>query len=649
MITKNRTQLWIRLGTPFLVVTLILVGARIILADPPVATSTSYQIFMDNVATFGQATSTSYSLDMTVGEPTLGGEVASTSYRLRSGYIPPTDADVAISKTVTPTTATPGQWITYTLTFSNTGQTLATGVVITDIVPVSVTNTTVISSGVAITLTNVGVVTYTWEVQDLAADRIGVITITGQLSATLATGTFTNTAVITTTGVDSDPGNNSSEAGVTVVAPEMDVQGNDVSIDDGDTTPTTADATDFGSTLVAGGAVAHTFTISNSGDADLNLTGTSRVTVTTDTHFSVSEQPAVSAIGGGDSTTFKITFDPSSAGSFQDTVNISNNDADENPYTFVISGTGTAPDLAISKTVYPPTAAPSDPITYTITFSNTGTALASGVVITDIVPVSVTNTTVISSGVAITQTNVGVVTYTWEVQDLVANQSGFITITGQLSATLAVGTFTNTAVITTTAVDANPGNNSGDAGLTVTAGGAITDEVETATGTGTVEFRAGSGGIEGLAAVAEATLTCPEAGKPGLDFVHGFFSFNVTGLTVGETVVVTITLPFDLPAGSQYWKCHEPEGWIQIPMGSNDGDNVITITLVDGGLGDDDGVPDGVIVDPGGPGQPPPQPPVVVGGIIVPVSKLGLAAPWMGLAAVGAVGGTLLLRRRRRR
>ena len=41
-------------------------------------------------------------------------------------------------------------------------------------------------------------------------------------------------------------------------------------------------------------------------------------------------------------------------------------------------------------------------------------------------------------------------------------------------------------------------------------------------------------------------------------------------------------------------------------MGVGDGDNVITITLVDGGLGDDILTPDGMIVDPGGSGTPPP-------------------------------------------
>jgi uncharacterized repeat protein (TIGR01451 family) len=105
-----------------------------------------------------------------------------------------------------------------------------------------------------------------------------------------------------------------------------------------------------------------------------------------------------------------------------------------------------------------------------------------------------------------------------------------------------------------------------------------------------------------LRAVKESTL--PKAGKPALVFPHGFFSFNITGLTPGQTVVVTITLPDNVLVGTQYWKYHASEGgWVQIPMGSDDGDNVITITLVDGGLGDDDGTANGVIVDQGGPGM----------------------------------------------
>ena len=48
-------------------------------------------------------------------------------------------------------------------------------------------------------------------------------------------------------------------------------------------------------------------------------------------------------------------------------------------------------------------------------------------------------------------------------------------------------------------------------------------------------------------------------------------------------------------------------------MGSNDGDNFLTLTLTDGGLGDDDGIVNGVIIDQWAPGQIPPP----IGGEII--------------------------------
>lgn len=126
--------------------------------------------------------------------------------------------DLHLTKTVTPTGPIyPGTSITYTLTFSNTGAITATGVVITDAVPVGVINTSVVSSGVAITQ-RVGT-RYVWDVADLAYGAGGVITITGVIRDPLPAGTFTNTAVITTTAVDDDTGNNSDSASVTVILP----------------------------------------------------------------------------------------------------------------------------------------------------------------------------------------------------------------------------------------------------------------------------------------------------------------------------------------------------------------------------------------------------------------------------------------------
>ena len=124
--------------------------------------------------------------------------------------------------------------------------------------------------------------------------------------------------------------------------------------------------------------------------------------------------------------------------------------------------------------------------------------------------------------------------------------------------------------------------------------------VESATGTGNVSFVTDAGTIEDLAALSESDL--PEE-NPGADFPHGLFSFNITGLSNGETVNVTINFPEDIPTTAEYWKYNTSSGeWYQIPIGSNDGDHIITITLQDGGIGDNDGATNGIISDPGGPG-----------------------------------------------
>lgn len=55
--------------------------------------------------------------------------------------------------------------------------------------------------------------------------------------------------------------------------------------------------------------------------------------------FSVTTQPT-SPVLPSNSTTFQVTFDPSAGGLRTATVNIANNDSDENPYTFAIQGAG---------------------------------------------------------------------------------------------------------------------------------------------------------------------------------------------------------------------------------------------------------------------------------------------------------------------
>ena len=86
--------------------------------------------------------------------------------------------------------------LTYILAFRNIGLVTATDVLITDVVPVALTNPS-FSSDVIITPT--GVIPYAWHVGDLAPFAGGVISVTGVVSpALLADVSFTNTAIITT-------------------------------------------------------------------------------------------------------------------------------------------------------------------------------------------------------------------------------------------------------------------------------------------------------------------------------------------------------------------------------------------------------------------------------------------------------------------
>jgi hypothetical protein len=158
------------------------------------------------------------------------------------------------------------------------------------------------------------------------------------------------------------------------VVPEINLQGNSVSIVSGDTTPDLADHTDFGSVSTASGSVVREFTIQNLGTAALSLTGASPYVVISGANaadFTVTTIPSNSIAAGG-STTFQIIFDPSADGLRTATISIANNDADENPYTFAIQGTGISAPVITS----PLTASGNEgtPFTYSITATNLPTS-----------------------------------------------------------------------------------------------------------------------------------------------------------------------------------------------------------------------------------------------------------------------------------
>ncbi|MGH7957465.1 MAG: sugar-binding protein, partial [Opitutaceae bacterium] len=126
-------------------------------------------------------------------------------------------------------------------------------------------------------------------------------------------------------------------------APEINVTGAGLNIVAGDTSPQTADGTNFGSADIATGTVQKVFNIQNTGSATLTL---GNVT-TTNSEFGVLTQPAPSIAAGGNSN-FEIAFIPTATGLRTATLSFTNNDANEDPYNFAVQGTGTGSSVSFA-------------------------------------------------------------------------------------------------------------------------------------------------------------------------------------------------------------------------------------------------------------------------------------------------------------
>ncbi|NNF16945.1 MAG: hypothetical protein HKN70_09370 [Gammaproteobacteria bacterium] len=103
----------------------------------------------------------------------------------------------------------------------------------------------------------------------------------------------------------------------------------------------------------------------------------------------------------------------------------------------------------------------------------------------------------------------------------------------------------------------------------------------------------------------------------GMELPLGMFSFRIEGLFVDEAspaqVFVSVWLPTTYDPASGWYKWDETSGELtDYSDYVTYNDNRVTISLTDGGPGDQDGVVNGIIVDPSGPAiaaAPPPPPP----------------------------------------
>ena len=122
------------------------------------------------------------------------------------------------------------------------------------------------------------------------------------------------------------------------------------------------------------------------------------------------------------------------------------------------------------------------------------------------------------------------------------------------------------------------------------------------------------------------TASIPDTLDMPKDFPMGLIDFKLKSDTIGGTVTITVYLPEAAPDDYHWYKYNADTGvWTNYSqeIGENgekgavfnETRDQVTITLIDGGMGDEDGIANGIIVDPS-----------------------GLAAASSGLAATGAIG-----------
>lgn len=280
-------------------------------------------------------------------------------------------------------------------------------------------------------------------------------------------------------------------------------------------------------------------------------------------------------------------------------------------------------------------------ITYTVVLSNTGTSAQQdnpGHEFTDVLPAGLNLTSAAATAGSVIATP-GTSTVSWD-GAIAAGGSVTLNIEATIAAGAAVGTLiANQAGI---AFDANGDGVNESAGLSddptrpgaadATAFNVLSDGVSTFTH-GALQASFSGGGPTCTFAHAQVLPVAAVPAPSSAKLLADLFDFRLEHCDT-TPVTLTLTYPHVLPAGTRYWK-YDPatQVWTLFADAQILGATVV-LTLQDGGAGDDDGVVNGQIVDPGAPG--------LAAASAIP--GLSAAAALMLAALMGGVGA--LARRR---
>jgi len=362
--------------------------------------------------------------------------------------------DLAVTKTASAPNPNPGQTATYTVTVANSGPDTATGILLTDNIP----------AGLVVTGTSATQGTFTgstWNVGSLTNGSTATLTITATITAAAVGTTVTNLASIdTVTETDIDLSNDSDSASFAVPATDLEVTKtvSNPGPNPGDVVTYTISVSNNGPDTATG------ITLNDSlpSEVSLNTASTSQGSYSAPTWMVGSLVPGASA-----TLTITATVLPAAAGlTVTNTASVSavsEADTDLSNDSASASFSSPAIDLAVNKTVDAPFANPGDSVTFSIVVTNTGPNNATGVSITDALPI----------GVTLTSSSVSVGSYsapTWTIGTLASGASETLTITATVDAGTAGTTITNVAAVAAAIeTDIDPSNDSDSASVVIPA------------------------------------------------------------------------------------------------------------------------------------------------------------------------------------
>jgi gliding motility-associated-like protein/uncharacterized repeat protein (TIGR01451 family) len=471
-------------------------------------------------------------ISATSTDPTPGNNTSSVS------TTPVPQSDISIAKTANNLSQNVGQPIIFTLTVTNNGPSAATGVAASDPIPSGYVYVSDNGAGTYVPGTGA------WTIGNMANGATATLAITATVQSS---GTYANTATLSSTTADPTSGNNSST--ITPVPGAV----SDLSI-----TKTVNNATPY-----AGGIVEFTLTANNAGPStatgvsvtDVLPAGYTYVSNTTPSAGSFVSETGKWTIGNlanAASATLNISAKVNASGSYSNSATISTTDqpdpdASDNSATVTPVPVAQA-DVSILKTVDTTIPIMGNNVVFTLTVTNNGPSNAAGVSATDVIPSGytyVSNATP-SAGTFVSSTGI------WTIGNLANAAAATMTITATVNTT---GDYINTATASTTTADLTSYNNTSSKTVNPKPVVVITNPAAVCTPS-TVNLAlttVTAGSTSGLTYTywtnSSATIpyATPTAATAGTWYIKGT---TAAGGSTVEPVVVTVTALPSAPTGT---------------------------------------------------------------------------------------------------